>query len=501
MKKTISYTIISVLCLASLSCTRGFTEYNTNHNQPEYGEITPINMMQALLLKVSDQMIYRTWQLNGELIQYTVSGTSTNSYHRYVIPNTVTAGTWSSFAQIAANADEMERLAIKCEDDNLQAVAKTIKDLFLSNLSDCFGDIPYDEAFGNINGLGINQAKFDTQRHVYESLLEDLEAANSLYNTSENIDSTKDLLYRGDIRKWQKLTNSLHLRLLLRLSNRNDVMGVGAKIRAIVTNPTKYPVFESNDDNATFFFDNVEPFVNYFGSSTASSIASGRKVCKSICDLMAPAGDPRISVYFKQNGERWEGRESGMPIDETDTSGTAIINRDNLADYASPYSIMKYDELLFIKCEATKYGWLDGGDPVAKKLYEDAITASILYWNSIDVKHTVITDRTISNFLAKVPYDGSLKQILDQKYVALFWCGYEAYHEYRRTGFPDLPIGTATSNDHILPTRFQYPTNTANVNIANYQAEVERMRTVYFGEDNMKTPVWWSKKAIEFGIQ
>lgn len=495
------YLTIIIICLTLGSCKKDFEKYNTNHNEPEYGDITPINMLQALLLGTSDCFTYRTWHLNGELIQYTVSGVSTNSYHRFVIPNTVTAGTWNSFAQYAANADEMERLAAASEDRNCQAIAKTIKNLFLSNLADCFGDIPYDEAFGNINGKHIKQPKFDTQRHVYEGILADLEVANTLYDLSEPLDSTKDLLYRGDVRKWQKFTNSLYLRLCMRLSNRNDVFDVAGRIRKVVINPTVYPIFESNADNATYWFDEVEPFVNYFGSSTATSFTSSRRVCSTICDMMSIPGDPRISVYFKQGGERWQGRQSGMPVDETDLSGNASLNRDNLGQYSSPYSLMKYDELLFILSEATKYGWLDGGDTMAAEYYRQAITASIRYWESIDTYKIVITDRTIENFLAKVPYDGSLQQILDQKYVALFWVGYEAWHEYRRTGFPKLVIGTATANDHILPTRFQYPDNTANVNIYNYQQVLERLRTAFYGDDDMKTPVWWSKRAIELGIE
>lgn len=502
MKKILLYISVSVLGLSAASCTSGFESFNTNHNEPEYGDIKPGRMLQALLLSLSDASLYRTWQLNGELIQYTVSGTSTNSYHRYVIPNTVTASTWSAFAQLAANADEMERLAIQSEEPNYQAVAKTIKNLCLSNLTDCFGDIPYDEAFGNINGEHIKQPKFDDQRHVYECIIADMYEANKLYKSaSQNLETDKDRLYNGDITKWRKFSNSLLLRFLMRLSNRNDIFNVAQQIRDIVNNPLEYPVFESNEDNATFYFDEVEPFVNYFGSSASTSVTSARKVCSQICDMMSTPGDPRISVYFVQGGERWVGRPSGMPVDETSVDGCASLSRANLAEYSSPYSLMKYDEVLFIECEATKYAWLDGGDDVAKELYDEAVTASVMFWNSIDTNHTVITERTIANFLAKIPYDGSVKQILDQKYVALFWTGYEAWHEYRRTGYPELVIGTATGNDHILPTRFQYPTNTASVNVDNYNKEVERMKNVYYGKDDMKTAVWWSKRAIELGIE
>lgn len=501
MKTIFKLLFIALVCTVSTKCTTDFDEYNTNHNEPSYGDISPINMLQALITNTADALVYRTWFLNGELIQYTVSGTSNNAYHRYVIPNTATASSWTYFAKCAANADEMERLAAKSGDVNCEAIAITIKALNLSNLTDCFGDIPYTEAFGNINGTHNNQPVFDTQRTVYEGIIASLERANTLYDPTQSISSSKDLLYNGDIAKWQKFTNSLYLRVLMRLSNRDAELGVGEKIARVFANPVKYPVFESNADNATLYYDDVEPFVNYFGSSASSGFTSSRKSCATIIDMMSLVGDPRISIYFVQGGESWKGRESGQPAQETESSGIALLNRANLGDFSSPYSLMKYDEVLFIYSEAAKRGWIAGGDIAAADFYRQAITASIRFWGSIDTNKIVITDRTIENFLAKVPYNNTLEQIINQKYIALFWTGYEAWHEYRRTGYPDLVIGIATSNDHILPTRFQYPDNTASVNIANYQAQVERMRTVYNGDDDMKTPVWWSKKAVEMGVK
>ena len=41
-------------------------------------------MIQELLIR-GPRFLYRTWQLNGELIQYTIAGSGNNTYHRYVI--------------------------------------------------------------------------------------------------------------------------------------------------------------------------------------------------------------------------------------------------------------------------------------------------------------------------------------------------------------------------------------------------------------------------------
>ena len=188
MKTVKNYLLLIGLCLITLSsCTTKFEEYNKNPNQPEYGEINPINMLQVLTMNASDRWLNHTWTLNGELIQYTVSGTSNNSYHRFVIPNTTTAGSWNWYARMAATADEMERLAQKREDVNCEAIAITLKVLFMSNLTDCFGDVPYSEAFGNINGTKINNPAFDTQKDVYTKL-------SYLSNWSEQIHSTIPML-------------------------------------------------------------------------------------------------------------------------------------------------------------------------------------------------------------------------------------------------------------------------------------------------------------------
>ena len=51
----------------------------------------------------------------------------------------------------------------------------------------------------------------------------DLERANTLYTKTSTIDAKRDLLYNGDVTKWRKFTNSLYLRLLMRVSNRRDM--------------------------------------------------------------------------------------------------------------------------------------------------------------------------------------------------------------------------------------------------------------------------------------
>ena len=89
-----------------------------------------------------------------------------------------------------------------------------------------------------------------------------------------------------------------------------------------------------------------------------------------------------------------------------------------------------------------------------------------------------------------------LEKIITQKWITLFPMSLVAWTDYRRTGYPELTIGSATSNDHILPTRFEYPVNTSTTNPVNYAQAVARLAESWpGGGDNMRTPVWWSLQA------
>lgn len=108
-----------------------------------------------------------------------------------------------------------------------------------------------------------------------------------------------------------------------------------------------------------------------------------------------------------------------------------------------------------------------------------------------------VSEAAITQFLAKVEWDGTFVQLMNQKYLALFWVAFEAWAEYRRTGLPDLPIASTTKNDGILPRRLPYPVNTGATNPDNYADAVNILRTRYKGADDMKTPVWWSKYRVD----
>ncbi|MDR0509828.1 MAG: SusD/RagB family nutrient-binding outer membrane lipoprotein [Rikenellaceae bacterium] len=501
MKKANYMLLTAAVALSLGSCRHKFDEYNSNPNQMGKGSILPANMFETVICGVGNDLLKDTHGINGELIQYTVSGSSTNAYHRYVLPVGVTGGLWSDFAVWAANANEIMELSVKNSDNNSLAIGLTLRALCLSTLTDSFGDIPLRDAFKI--GSGLTKPRFDPQQMVYDSIFENLERANKLYQISKGLNyPSKDLLFGGNIARWKKFTNSLYLRLLMRNVNRNlsysiGGMNISQKIDQIVSSPALYPVIESNDENVSLNFTGVAPFRNYFADETEKNFNNSRSMAEYFVKTLDDAGDPRLSIFAVMGGSEWKGVPSGMPTQDTDGSGAAHIRQGALGTATTPYCFIKYDEVLFIKAEAAQRGIVAGGAALAEDYYKRAITASVKYWDAFRSSNAPpVSDATVEQLLAKLPYDNTLECIINQKYVALFWVGLEAWNEYRRTGYPNLTIGSGTSNSGILPRRFPYSVGSATTNPDNYAAQVKAMRDAYMdGGDNMLTPVWWSRDA------
>jgi hypothetical protein len=76
-----------------------------------------------------------------------------------------------------------------------------------------------------------------------------------------------------------------------------------------------------------------------------------------------------------------------------------------------------------------------------------------------------------------------------QKYVAFFQnSGFEAYFNYRRTGFPAFAQGgSGTGNSGKIPLRFQYPGTERTTNGENLSAALSSQ---YGGSDDINASMW-----------
>lgn len=525
MKKTINIFLTLLAAGALASCTAGFEEINTNPNKTTVGSIKATGMFEPLLYWSANNWINDNIYFNNELIQVTAHTSGvTRQEHQYKIEEQDWAGEWNFYARYANNADHMHELAVTDGDKALQAVALTMKVLFMSNLSDMFGDIPYTEAFSGRKVGGTFTPVFDSQEDAYKGMMADLESANTLYAENPAFPKPEmDGMYGGDIAKWRKFNNSLYMRLLMRVSGRSS-MNVGTTLTEMVSNPYKYPVFTSNEDNATVRFSGIDPYISEYGTTTEAAIDERRLTRQWIkMTVLSDASglqyyvDPRLPVscrkctYTATNPDDiWLGTIAGCTNEQQTLCdpGTSWLNYEILCQKTAPITYMDYAEVEMILAEAAQRGLISGGESAARAYYEAGVTASCERWSALGTsllsKPTAITSAQIKEYLNSElgswgRYDDKLRVIGEQKYLCLLEIGMEQWHEYRRTGYPELTKGDgATYNSGVLPTRFAYPSVTMSTNSDNAKAALVRMGDAS-AENTMRTPVWWSKQAVESG--
>ena len=111
-------------------------------------------------------------------------------------------------------------------------------------------------------------------------------------------------------------------------------------------------------------------------------------------------------------------------------------------------------------------------------------------WIPFDI--TINDDDAYNVFIAHadVAYDANnyKKSIGEQKWIALFPLGYEAWAEWRRIGFPALTAHEFALNpSKQIPLRHAYPSSESTINEESYQAALDLLG----GKDDETARIFW----------
>lgn len=482
-RTTITLCIITAL-LVNASCSK-FEQMNHNHNQVVYGESTPSKLLADVIYSGHWTIFYRSWRINSQLMQY---GTFVNGQElicNYDIKAVESTNLWNNLYRWGAGAAHMYDLALARNDRNSQAIALTMKAYISEAITCVFGDCPYSEAYSWSDG--VSHPKYDTQEEIYTQIVKELDAANALYDISLKMDyPERDILFNGDIMKWKKFTNSLRFRYLMRMSKCDCTeVDVPSELDMMANRPDIYPMFESNADAAILRYSGINPNYNGFGSTTATDpMSQNNRLCERLVKLMTDCSDPRLPKYADARNGEYLGIRSGELSDYIAANVDLTCNyAKGLSTDTSPSTLMNYSEILFLKSEACFRGLIDT-DKTAGEWYDEAVTAS--------VRERLCDESWAPGAFLTPPstaaYDGTLERIMEQKYVAMFLVGFEAWCDYRRTGMPRMPHGPAMVLADV-PARLRYPLITQTTNAENWKAAVSRLET---GEDDMVSKLWFA---------
>jgi hypothetical protein len=457
--------LLITIVLVAASCTKFNEDINRDPNLPSTASNTQL---------IANAELYLPNVSSAPQAQYNAQFLSETQYPNLSLYTQVTFSFYGFYTGPLMNLESVLTSTTLNGNEgpvaNQLAVAKILKAFYFWHITDRWGDIPYSEA---VKGKGDFTPKYDMQKDIYDSLFNLLDQANNMIVTGNIIN---DVVYGGDVTKWKKLANTIRMLMALRLSE-VDVNKAKDEFNKALT----AGVMTSNADNFLFKHLAEAANQNYWYDQVVRQNRKWWALSETLVAKMKPVGDPRLPIYADKNtvGD-YIGLEYGkLDAGTIDFSllGATIIKQD------APIYLVTYAQTLFARAEAAKRGWITGGDAVAKTNYDLAIEQSVRQWNN-----NSITGLATMMARPEIAYDPAkaLEQIATQRWVHLFMNGYEAWAEWRRTGFPVL----TTPGGKQIPTRQGYPVDEQFNNTENWKEAIQRQ---FGGKDDLYGKVWWDK--------
>jgi hypothetical protein len=285
------------------------------------------------------------------------------------------------------------------------------------------------------------------------------------------------------------LTNSPNSTLYLDTIHLQEAKAV-SEMSEIIGNSSIYPIFESNDDAAILQWNSNNPQPKY---NTRSVSFDEVRISTTLETRLKDLGDKRLIVFaqptsnsgkgiYSDNIHNYVGMPNGLddeavlgysPSGNPAESGSNFISRlgillacracnvEQASATASQTIIMAYSELQFILAEDRERDFISLG--VTAGYYKKGIQKSFEYytdraavggWNDIA---TAMQNFDVDAYVAqsKVALTGTsnekLEKIALQKWFSLFYSGFEAWSDWRRTGMPEVIPGLDAANGGKVP--------------------------------------------------
>ena len=394
-------------------------------------------------------------------------------YAQYRITSSATDGTWTALYNALMDIKELENKAAASGNQAYLGVSKILQAHAFSVITDLFGDIPFSEA---LQGRANITPAYDRQEDIYPALITMIDdGVTALRAGTETIKG--DIVYRGDVTKWEKFANSLKLRLLNHLSSRQP----NAAANFLATNPS---LIDTSADDAKVAFGSVASNANPIHQFDVISGRKDQAVASTIVDKMKALSDPRVSLYFKPIAEndhglrgQYFGNAPGNDVGDTGESRYSRVGS-AYASVKSPVVLMSAAEVNFIKAEVY---YRASNAASAQAAYQAAITQ--------DFAALGLSSSSAATYLANanVAYNGTLQRIMEQKWITMFQASYESWVDWRRTGYPALTPAANNATSNVIPRNLPYPDVEINSNRANLVAG-PGVPIPYTGLSNR---VWW----------
>ena len=479
-----NYWIFVVALFTLLTSCHDFEEINTD----------PTRMTNIDVASLLTQVVYdagtrsRSYGDIGNYVgQYWTNTSLIDQRHRYDFKGSDSEEIYDNIYGTLYDIDDLKQRARGEQLDDYLAAGLVLEAYLTTYLTDVFGPVPYSEA---LQGDQLNfRPAFDTQQAIYRANLDSLELAYSLLETKPqgNFIRGGDPFYLGDHTKWRKLTNSLKLRMYMKMAKVDP--SVADNIAALIN---AGELISTADETAAIVYDGRFGLESTTNTGTPGSVALGETFATKLQATLDPRRPHMAALGVDKDDNPVNVDGNGNPIYlgvPTGESPDIIRNFDGLA---APYSglngvtapsvLFSQAEVAFYVAEAILQGYV-GGEAAMR--YREGIRASCAWWG--------VAEADIDAFLAQEDVQLSddtqkaLRQVWTQEYINFYYQGYDGWLNYRRVEFPEFHVGSAMLTDEIMQ-RMVYPPLLKSVNTANYNQAVELLDK----GDNLLSSGWWS---------
>ena len=554
MRQSKYITIITMACaLFFASCSDEYME-NMNTDPSKAATIDPNAQLTTAQLQtygdLSMMEIYRNYHY--AFTQQLMGCWNTTNYGgRHTLDNNEMSRIWTSFyTQSLKNIiDAQYRTAEDAEKVNINSVLRIYRVYLMSIITDTYGDAPFSEA-----GLGFLEGKFnpkyDKQEDIYNAFFLELEdAVNKIDPTKDKV--TGDLIYAGDVTKWQQLANSLRLRFAMRISNVNPTKAQTEFENALAANggvitdassdalikymtiafsfgQEAYSDYRGNSLSQLLFGNDPANNPSYLCSTFFNQLYNSGyprtfKISRCYYDGLMSATSPDNRVDITQEmiekgiafsprdpgAYSWEPWPTGYDSDicaelaVNNPSVTATMAREvepklanNFLKSDNPGVVMTSAEVKFLMAEATVKKW-NVGSALAEDLYKQGVRAAMDFLTD-NYGCTATTDAEFDAFIQDKGAFGhtdnqKLEAINTQAWILHFTNPAECWANVRRSGYPKLKspaeygFGQYLTGGTEIPVRLCYPVLESSYNKKSYNEAIERMG----GTDNWHSLLWW----------
>lgn len=261
------------------------------------------------------------------------------------------------------------------------AIAKIMKAYNFHVCADLFGNIPYLEALrGDIADGSILHPTYDNAKDVvYPAIEKELKDAIDLLERGGAFKhpAADDLIYGGDLDKWNKFAHTLLLKVYLR-------QGASGQAKAADLYSSDDQFIIANDESALLSFPGGSSGSNPFWDAAKSTALGNFYVATTtVLDYLNATHDPRVDAFFDKNNA---GVHSGLyPGDIQNAPPTASFSRPAGAlapagglifSPTAPVILMSAWEGNLLLAEAAARGWITSD---VNATYSAAVKASFEY--------------------------------------------------------------------------------------------------------------------------